>query len=185
MKSLTLISVCLTGAAMILPAPISQGAQRLGVAAFRGVSHSAAWERRSFGWTWQDVLRRSDNPSHICAAVRHHITYKPDMETADEWLGGRKTWAAQQGDCEDFAACVKELCAAKGFHADMYVFTSKTQSKSHAATIGHWNGKMWMSSNGSFEYIASLSVAQESVASEMGWQTNDVVFRKVVDSFRF
>lgn len=129
--------------------------------------------------SWDDVARLSSSPKAICAAVQGRVRYTRDMVKEDEWRDGRDTWERGEGDCEDFAAAIKDLCDKKGFKTEIYILKSETARAAHAVTIGEINGSMWISSNGSFEYVQSLDDAKDLIARDLGWHGPDVGMYKV------
>ncbi|MBA4387085.1 MAG: hypothetical protein C0404_03830 [Verrucomicrobia bacterium] len=124
--------------------------------------------------SWNGVVRRSTSPRDICRAVKGHVRYSRDMLKEDEWRDGKDTWTKAAGDCDDYAATVQDLCKEKGFKAETYVFESRAAHASHAVTIGGTDGTMWLSSNGSYEEVKSMSDAREKLALELGWWAPDV-----------
>ena len=117
------------------------------------------------------------SPQAICEAVRSRIGYTPDG--ADHWQTGEETWNRKAGDCEDFAATVRDLCLARGFDAQMVIFQAKTSNAAHAVVIGQSNGTVWISSNGSYRVIENIANAKASVVNELKWYHGDVVGYRV------
>jgi len=132
------------------------------------------WAPLSDEAEWNSTVLRSRQPRDVCRAVRQRVTYTRDRRPEDSWQGGKETWLRGAGDCEDFAACVKDICSQKGMSANIYVFSSQTVGKAHAVAIGEWNGRLWLSSNGSYEEVSSLWDARERVAQKCGWWAGDV-----------
>jgi len=112
------------------------------------------------------------SPQEICDAVRARVRYVPD-ET-DHWQTGEETWNRKAGDCEDFAATVRDICLARGFDAQMVIFHAETSNAAHAVVIGQWNGTVWMSSNGDYRVVGSIANAREIVNREFQWNDNHV-----------
>jgi len=73
----------------------------------------------------------------------------------------------------------ESLCKEKNIDAHTYTFSSKTEEKGHAVTIGTDNGQMWMSSNGSHEDIQSVDDAKDKIARRFGWWFDDIVVQKI------
>ena len=133
--------------------------------------------------TWNDVRTRVEaNPMAICQSVSDRVSYAPDRSHADEWRDGSDTWKRRAGDCEDIAQCVKEICDEKGIPADVYVFGSRTTGRGHAVTVGNWNGRMWMSSNGDYTEVSSISEVRKLVAQRNGWTSQDLETYRVKDT---
>ena len=118
-----------------------------------------------------------DRPVDICATVRNRIRYA--RELGDNWQSANETWMLRTGDCEDFAIVVRDLCRAKGIAADVYAFHSKAHDIGHAVTIGSSSGGMWMSSNGSFQRVRSISDARSTIARSLHWNPEEVSGCKV------
>ncbi len=131
--------------------------------------------------SWEDIVQHFSSPEEMSQAVHDRLTYLPDMIPEDEWRSGRDTWAAGAGDCEDYAAAVKDLSEAIGFNADIYVVESRVGNVAHAVAIGVIDGAMWMSSNGQYQDVQSLSNAKEMVIRDLGWSWDDITIYKVVN----
>ncbi len=110
---------------------------------------------------------KADSPQAICTLVRERIRYQADK--TDEWQTGEQTWERKTGDCEDFAATVRDLCLARGFNAQIVIFHAQDRNSAHAVAFGEWNGITWMSSNGGYEQVHNIATAQERVIREFGW----------------
>ncbi len=95
--------------------------------------------------------------------VSSQISYR--SEDVDRWYSARDTWIRGQADCEDFAICISEMCRELGFESKVYLFFPKGRGQGHAVVVGIWNGKTWMSSNGSFDWVSSFDEVRESVAA--------------------
>lgn len=134
------------------------------------------WVRRTFGTlTWQEVQTVCKTSQDVCAAVRHHVIYKEDM--GDEWTSGEETWDRGFGDCEDFAACVADLCKAIGIEATLQVFSPEGSFEGHVVAMGSWNGRLWISSNGWYETVKSTDDAKTVIAKEQGsgWRHREIL----------
>lgn len=134
------------------------------------------WIRRTFGTlTWEEAQTVYKTPQDISAAVRQHVAYREDM--GDEWASGKETWDRGFGDCEDFAACVADLCKAAGIVATIQVFSPKGSFEGHAVAMGSWNGRLWISSNGWYETVKSMDDAKAVIAKEQGsgWRHREIV----------
>jgi hypothetical protein len=134
------------------------------------------WFKQAFGsLSWAEVSSVVESPRDICWRVKSHVRVR--SEIGDNWASGRETWESGHGDCEDFAACVKELCKKKGFQAEVYVFNAVKGTKNrfvgHVVVVGKWNGKMWFSSNGSWETVDSFDEVKQRVAFSMSWKPED------------
>jgi hypothetical protein len=104
-----------------------------------------------------------------CRAVRARVHYTRDIRPEDRWQSSRQTWRRGAGDCEDFAACIVDMCREKGIQADTYVLWSADRRESHAVAMGTFRGQTWMSSNGGWEPVNSREAAAYKVARTHGW----------------
>lgn len=134
------------------------------------------WFKLAFGsLSWDEVVSVVESPRDICWRVKSHVHLR--AEIGDNWASGKETWESGHGDCEDFAACVKELCTKKGYQAEAYVFHAVKGTKNrfvgHVVIVGKWDGKMWFSRNGSWETVDSFEEVTQRVASEMSWKPED------------
>jgi len=127
--------------------------------------------------TWEEIETIVDTPKEICAAIRHTVDYKEDF--GDEWTAANETWNRGYGDCEDFAIAVLELCKKKGIKADIQVFYPNGSIVGHAVVIGEWKGKMWISSNGWFQYVKSIEHAKKEIKSEIGWKQREILMASI------
>ncbi len=152
------------------------------VAARSQRSASAPTSATARGAAWQATAIAAGTPSEICRVVRAHVRYVADVN--DTWQSGRETWERGAGDCEDFAATVRDICQARGLDARLYVFHSETGNAAHAVTIGNWHGTLWMSSNGSYEVVSSVADAREHVMREMNWDYERVAAYEADDHGR-
>ncbi len=117
------------------------------------------------------------NPQDVCTAVKQRVRYTRDRLPEDQWKDGRQTWRSGTGDCEDFAVLIKKLCRENNIQADVYRFYPPTGS-GHVVALGEWNGRLWMSSNGSFVEVYSFEDAKRRVARSQGWSVADMRVRK-------
>ena len=167
------LAVCLTAGST--HAAMRNGV-RSGLAVNRGMR---TMERRSADRSFpstlslQEVAWKVSSPAEISSVVQRKVQYASDMLKEDEWRSGGETWNRGEGDCEDFAAVVKDVCLDKGFDAKILVVGSKTARKTHAVTTGTWNGRIWVSSNGSYTEYASMYEAKQDLARELGWAGSD------------
>ena len=123
-----------------------------------------SWFQRYFGRvTWEEARAQCASPMDVCHAVERGVGYK--TEEIDRWAPPRETWTTGRGDCEDFATCVEAFCHELGFEATVRLyFPSDERGDGHAVVTGTWNGRMWMSSIGSYEEVKSLDEVEEAVA---------------------
>jgi len=118
--------------------------------------------------SWEKAVASVDSPKRAAKLVRQNIRFREDL--GDEWADGRTTWNRGFGDCEDFAAAVTELCKDAGVAADASIQVFSVEGfERHAVAVGTWKGRIWISSNGWFEYADSMDHAKELVANEMNW----------------
>jgi len=110
--------------------------------------------------------------------VQARVTYRKDVRREDEWRSGQETLASGWGDCEDFAAAVRDRCQERGIPSAIYIVRAADLRKSHAVTIGGWGGRMWMSSNGDYREVRSLGHARDLIASDYGWHGQSVTIRR-------
>lgn len=97
------------------------------------------------------------------------------MYAEEEWQDARETWRRGRGDCEDMAVTVKALCDEAGVESQVMVLASSTADQAHAITVGQADGVTWISSNGSYETLATNDNVRDHVARNMGWWPDDVV----------
>lgn len=132
------------------------------------------WFRRTFcALTWNEIQTVVKTPREICSAVRHHVRCKEDL--GDEWATGKETWERKTGDCEDYAACVVDLCKAAGIEANIQIFYPKGSWEAHAVAVGSLNGQLWISSNGWYETVKSVDDAKRIIAREVGWRHREIL----------
>jgi len=126
---------------------------------------SVSWFKKTFKeLTWPEVQQIVSSPREICARVRHRVIYKPDTE--DIWDDGKTTWTREYGDCEDISQTIVDLCKEKNIPAWVEVFSIDGGTEGHAVVLGYWGNKMWMASNGWFQYIDDLADAKHKVSRE-------------------
>jgi hypothetical protein len=143
------------------------------------------WFRRAFGsLSWDEVASVVESPRDICWRIRMHVSFRAKI--GDSWASGKETWESGHGDCEDFAACVTDLCKKEGFQADLYVFHVVRGTKNlfvgHVVVVGEWKGKMWFSSNGSWHTADSFDEVTRRVASSMNWKPQDTRSETLADA---
>lgn len=129
------------------------------------------------GAMWSSALATRADIEDISRTVKRRVTYRPDVDADDRWQVGGITWQRGAGDCEDFAACVRDLCKANGHDADIVVFYARSLRKAHAVCIGTEGGQMWMSSNGTYTRVDSMQDATRHVTDAMGWHGVTVTHR--------
>ena len=127
-----------------------------------------SWLRRLFYRpTWSEVLEQCKTPRDVCNTVGRYVGYR--TEDVDRWTSAEETWQAGRGDCEDMAVCIETLCHELGFSATVNLYYSKDpRYEGHAVAVGTWGGRMWMSSNGSYEEVDSIDEVKESIARMYG-----------------
>lgn len=125
---------------------------------------SSSWAKKVFGRPdWADVAREYDSPREICHLVERSIRYS--TEDADQWRAAGITWERGKGDCEDMAIVIQELCKISGMETKLHLyFPSSGKKEGHAVLVGEWNGKIWFSSNGSYEEVKSEQDIRHRVA---------------------
>lgn len=123
--------------------------------------------------SWEEAVAAVDSPHKAAKLVRLHVKFREDE--GDEWSDGRTTWDRGYGDCEDLAAAVVQLCADAGLDvgARIQVFSDSIRGN-HAVAVGTWHGRMWIVSNGWFEYVDSMDDAVLHVSCEMQWNVTAV-----------
>jgi predicted transglutaminase-like cysteine proteinase len=133
-----------------------------------------SWFHRMFHKpTWSEVLEQCKSPRDVCNVVGRFIGYR--TEEIDYWQSADETWQRGRGDCEDFAICIETLCHKLGFSATINLyFPSGLRGDGHAVAVGTWNGKMWMSSNGSYEEVSSIAEVKETVAQMYGCSKDEM-----------
>jgi predicted transglutaminase-like cysteine proteinase len=128
------------------------------------VEDSKSWTKRVFGRPeWEDVAQEYASPREICRLVEKNVRYS--TEKSDQWRTAGETWANGRGDCEDMAILVQELCKISGMETKVHLyFPSSGRREGHAVLVGEWNGKVWFSSNGSYEEVKSEDEVRHRVA---------------------
>jgi hypothetical protein len=118
--------------------------------------------------TWEQAVAAVDSPRKAARLARLYVEFRDD--DGDEWADGKTTWQRGFGDCEDLAAVVVQLCEEAGLEtdADIQVFATPIDG-GHAVAMGRWRGRMWVSSNGWFQYAESVEHAVLQIAEEMQW----------------
>ncbi len=138
-------------------------------------SQSASWFHRTFSTlSWADTITSATSPRDLCWQVRRHVSYckKPEFQWYDGWL----TWSRGTGDCKAMAFCVKELCDEKGFVSWIYVIPPQGRHLGHAITMGLWQGKLWMSSNGQYYAVKSEQDALRQCGYLLGREQDTLEF---------
>lgn len=146
-----------------------------------GSASSTGWFKRNFGsLSWDEVVSVVQSPRDASFQVKMHVRYR----ATDGWSTGKDAWTRGYGDCKDFAACVKDLCARKGFKSIIYVFhktTGKDRFQGHAVVIGKWNDEIWISSNGYWYSAKSFHEAKKQVVAGLGWKAEDTIVTPLRD----
>jgi hypothetical protein len=141
--------------------------------AFSGKPRQSWFHRVFHKPTWSEVLEQCESPRDVCNVVSRFIGYR--SEDIDRWTSAEETWQRGRGDCEDFATCIEAICYKLGFNTTINLyFPSGLRGDGHAVAVGSWNGKVWMSSNGSYEEVSSIAEVKETVARMYGCTTDDM-----------
>ena len=158
-KRISLVVLLLT-AAMAAFSPV----QAQGVASLTTEHTEKSWTKKMFGRTeWTEVQHAYANPREICRTVEKNIRYV--TEDSDTWSPAAQTWGRGRGDCEDFALIVQELCRLSGIDTKVHLYFPATGGREgHAVLVGEFEGKMWFSSNGSYEEVKSEKEVRQRVA---------------------
>jgi hypothetical protein len=136
---------------------------------------SIGWFARTFGnLSWESAVAATTSPASISWQVRRHVTY--ETIGGESFNNGRETWERRFGDCKAFAFCVADLCEAKDIVCWISVVRPKGELHGHAVTMGVWQGKLWMSSNGIYGEFKSLEAALQSLASVKGFSGKSLEF---------
>jgi hypothetical protein len=119
-----------------------------------------SWFRRHFGhFSWDETVAMCKTPRDVCAMVDRHLRYR--REERDRWEPAEVTWETRNGDCEDFAICVMELCKALGFDCEIKLYFPP-RGQGHAVAVGHNDdGTMWMSNLGSYDRVRDYDEVEE------------------------
>jgi hypothetical protein len=141
----------------------------------RAGASSVGWFARTFGnLSWDSAVAATTSPASISWQVRRHVTYATTEEEA--FNNGRETWERGSGDCKAFAFCVADLCEAKDIVCWIAGVRPIGERRGHVVTMGVWQGKMWMSSNGIYGEFKSLEDALKSLASVKGFSGKSLEF---------
>jgi transglutaminase-like putative cysteine protease len=131
-----------------------------------GVESSADAEQASIERVARSLTART--PKGLCNAIRDRVRYCPERN--DYWQHTEETWIRKQGDCEDYAIAVHDLCRYFGIDTEIYVLHATGADMAHAIVVGRWNGKIWFSSNGSYQECDNVSDVYRAAAAEMQWR---------------
>jgi|APCry1669188910_1035180.scaffolds.fasta_scaffold20070_1 Transglutaminase-like superfamily len=124
------------------------------------------------------IIDSAADPEVICKQIGEHVQYAPHATPDDKGRAPEQTVQLGHGNCEDFASTVRAVCAAKDIPTKIYVVTSRINQRSHAVTISDEGGNMWMSSNGSYSAVLSLSDAKDHICRIMGWWYDDTTIEE-------
>ncbi len=132
-----------------------------------------SWAKRTFGrMNWAEVDRAYAAPREICRLVEKNVRYK--TEKKDHWAHAGETWDRSFGDCEDFAILIQRLCRNGGMDAKVHLYIPSKGGEGHAVLVGEWNGKIWFSSNGSYEEVKSEQDVARRVAGMLSCKQKDL-----------
>jgi hypothetical protein len=141
----------------------------------RAGASSVGWFARTFGnLSWDSAVAATTSPASISWQVRRHVTYQ--LTEAESFENGRETWYRGYGDCKAFAFCVAELCEAKDIVCWVSVVRPVGELRGHAVTMGVWQGKLWMSSNGIYGEFKSLDEALKALTNVKGFSGKSLEF---------
>lgn len=141
----------------------------------RAGANSVGWFTRTFGnLSWESAVAGTTSPKSISWQVRRHVTYQ--ITKAESFENGRETWDRGYGDCKAFAFCVAELCEAKDIVCWVSVVRPVGELRGHAVTMGVWQGKLWMSSNGIYGEFKSLDEALKALTNVKGFSGKSLEF---------
>ena len=144
------------------------------------MAQKVTWAKRILGeLTWPEVQAAATSPREVCFYVRHRI--RPVEDLGNGWPTGKEAWDRGHGACRSFAACIADLCKAKGMDAEIHLIYPKGEWEGHAVVMGHWKGKVWFSSNGWYQEATSMTEAERAVVKNMGWQRRAVVTARRVE----
>jgi hypothetical protein len=136
---------------------------------------SVGWFDRTFGnLSWESAIAGTTSPKSISWQVRRHVTYQ--IPQAESFKNGQTTWERGYGDCKAFAYCVAALCEAKGIACWVSVVRPIGEPLGHAVTMGVWQGKLWMSSNGIYGEFKSMDEALQALANVNGFKGKPLEF---------
>lgn len=127
-----------------------------------------SWFQRAFRKpSWEQALAECQTPEDVCRMVERNIGYR--LDDADHWQRPQETWERGMGDCEDFAACIQEMCRELGFppvSLHLY-FAAGGRGDGHVVTVGLWCGEMWMSDVGDYREVDSIEDVTERVSRDL------------------
>lgn len=138
------------------------------------------WFKRCFSKpTWEQAVAECKTPREACRMIQRHITFVDESD--DQWSSSSQTWERGGGDCEDMAICIQTLCRELGFATtlDLY-YSTKPVTAGHAVLVGKWNGKLWVSSNGSYEEVSSMDEVARLVSTIL-WCDKDAMWSVALD----
>lgn len=140
---------------------------------------SKSLAQKMFGHSeWTEVQHSYESPREICRLIERNISYKTEKQ--DKWSTGSETWANGRGDCEDFAIMIQELCQLSGMSTKVHLYFPATGGREgHAVLVGEWNGKIWFSSNGSYEEVKSEEEVRSRVASMLSCKAKQLYGMKL------
>jgi transglutaminase-like putative cysteine protease len=123
--------------------------------------------------TWEEARRDCATPADVCRMVRRHVVYREDA--VDRWATAEETWQRGAGDCEDFAVCVQKLCRELGIEASVQVFYALTPGRGgHAVVVGEWEGRPWLSDNGSYERLKEPADVAARVSRDLWCKADEM-----------
>jgi hypothetical protein len=141
----------------------------------RAGARSVGWFDRTFGnLSWDSAVSATTSPASISWQVRRHVTYQ--LTETESFENGRETWARGYGDCKAFAFCVAELCEAKDIVCWVSVVRPVGELRGHAVTMGVWQGKLWMSSNGIYGEFKSPDEVLKALTNVKGFSGKSLEF---------
>lgn len=129
-------------------------------------AHKSWFQRHFVRPTWDEALQECRTPQDICRIVARCVADR--VETIDRWYPAQETWRRGRGDCEDFAICVQELCHQLGMETAIRLYYPTDLGEGHAVVVGRTYGRLWMSSMGSYEEVASEDDVARKVARMIG-----------------
>lgn len=176
-KKIGVLALVIAGGAMVSPV----AAQSVASATQSDASVSPSWAKRTFGhMEWAEVAHQYATPREICRLVEKNVRYK--TESVDAWTGAEQTWVNGRGDCEDFAILIQELCRLSGIETKVHLYFPATGGREgHAVLVGTWNGKIWFSSNGSYEEVKSEDEVRHRVARLLSCKEKQLWVMKLND----
>lgn len=136
---------------------------------------SIGWFARTFTHlSWESAVAATTSPASISWQVRRHVMYR--ITRNESFENGRETWERGSGDCKAFAYCVADLCETKDIPCWVAFVRPIGERPGHAVTMGLWQGKLWMSSNGIYGEFKSLEAALQSLACVKGFRGKSLEF---------